>query len=289
METNIVTALVLPGALFIIMLGLGLSLRVSDFARVVRLPRAAALGLSLQLIALPAVGFLLAVGFGLPPELAVGLMILAACPGGATSNLITYLARGDAALSVTLTAISSFVSVLTIPLIINLSMLHFMGEGEVIPPPILQTIGQIVIVTLIPVSIGMAIHARAPKFAQRAGRPVKIFSALFLALIIVGLVLNQRAEIMGFFLSSGPATLALNIVMLTLGYGTALLAGLRVQERIAISIEGGMQNGTLAIAIAAGILQSPVMAIPAAIYSLVMFGTAFVAIVLFSRLDRSPA
>lgn len=289
METSIASQLFLPAALFLIMFGLGLSLMVEDFRRVVVLPKAAVLGLVVQLLALPLVGFAVANLFGLEPVLAMGIMVLAACPGGATSNLITWLARGDAALSVTLTAVASFLSVLTIPLVLSLSMGWFMDGDTAIRVPFALTVGQIVIVTIIPVSLGMLVRARAPGWAERAGGPMKIISAVLLGVIILALLLRQRDEIAGFFVQAGPAALTLNLVMMALGYGAAQLAALPLRQRITISIEGGLQNGTLGIAIAAGILGSEAMAIPPAIYSLIMFGTGAAAIGVFGRMERRRA
>jgi len=285
-ESNAVTAIVLPAALFLIMFGLGLALRVADFRRVVTFPKAVAVGLSVQLIALPVIGYALAVAFRMPPELAVGLMILAACPGGATSNLITFLAKGDTALSVTLTAITSCAAVLTIPLILRFALNAFTGDDVAVGVPFAQTVGQVVIVTLIPVSIGMLVHARLPDLAKRAVGPVKVLSAAFLVLIVAGLILSQRDDIPRFFAQTGAATLALNLSTLILGFGAATLARLPYDQRVTVSIEGGLQNGTLAIAIAASpaILNNPTMAIPPAIYSLVMFATGALCIAIFPRI-----
>lgn len=284
MEQSLASQLFLPISLFLIMLGLGLTLVVDDFRRLFQFPKATLLGLGLQMLLLPIIGFGIASVFPLSPELAVGVMVLAACPGGATSNLFTYLSRGDTALSVTLTAISSFLSVLTIPLIIGFSMRWFLEGDASITPPIGMMIGQIVLITILPVSIGMVIRARAPGFADSASRPMKILSSVLLAIIVLGLIASQRNEIPGFFRQAGPAALALNAIMLTVGFFGAQLARLNLPQRIAISIETGLQNGTLGIAIAAGLLNSPQMAIVPAIYSLIMFATGAVAIFVFARL-----
>lgn len=285
LESNIVSTIFLPASLFLIMFGLGLTLLVEDFKRLVENPRATLLGVGLQIIVLPLVAFALAnLLLRDSPVMAMGLMILAACPGGATSNLITYLARGEMALSVTLTAISSFIAVISIPLIIRFSLGWFTGEGEIISPPILEMIGQVVVVTILPVSLGMLVHHRAEAFAAKAEKPMKILSALLLAVIVLGLVANQRDEILGFFKQAGLATLLLNLVMLALGFITGAVARLPLTTRISLSIEAGIQNGTLGIAIAAGILGSGQMAIAPAIYSLIMFVTGFIAIAVFSRM-----
>lgn len=285
MESNIVSLVFLPASLFLIMFGLGLTLLVADFKRLVDNPRATLLGVTLQILILPLIAFALANALLRDsPVMAMGLMILAACPGGATSNLITYLARGEMALSVTLTAISSFIAVITIPLLIRFSLDWFMGEGETIAPPIVEMIGQVVVVTILPVSLGMLVRHRSEAFAAKAEKPMKILSAVLLAVIVLGLVANQRDEILGFFKEAGLATLLLNLIMLSLGFITGIIARLPLTTRISLSIEAGIQNGTLGIAIAAGILGNGQMAIAPAIYSLIMFVTGFIAIAVFSRM-----
>lgn len=275
MESNFLTAVFLPLALFIIMLGMGLGLKLDDFQRIFVEPKGAIVGLIAQLIMLPVVGFLLAAIFPLTPDLAVGVMILAACPGGPTSNMVTYLARGNVALSITLTAISSLITVFTIPLVINLAMQFFMGEGASLQLPFVKTVIQIAVITLIPVTLGMLLHHYLPGFAAKVEKFVKWVSLFFLGLIIVGLLLKERANVLSFFLQVGWVTLTLNLLTMVLGYAIANLTNLDKRSATAITFEVGIQNGTLAIAIASGptFLNNPTMAIPAAIYSLLMFGT----------------
>ncbi len=278
MESNSLTAVFLPLALFIIMLGMGLGLKLEDFKRIVIAPKSVILGLLAQLVMLPLVGFLLAVLFPLSPELAVGVMILAACPGGPTSNLVTYLAQGNVALSVTLTAISSLITVFTIPLVVNLAMQYFMGEGIALQLPFLPTVIQIAVITLIPISLGMILHRYAPAIAAKVEKSVKWLSLFFLALIIFGLLLKEQANVLSFFLQVGGVTLALNILTMALGFVLSSFAGLGKKNTLAITCEVGIQNGTLAIAVASAptLLDNPTMAIPAAIYSLLMFVTGAV-------------
>jgi len=276
MESSFLTAIFLPLALFVIMLGMGLGLTVQDFKRVLVEPKAVVLGLIAQLIGLPLVGFLLASLFPLSPELAVGVMILAACPGGPTSNLMTYLVRGNVALSITLTAISSLITVFTIPLVVNIAMQQFMGEAAALQLPFLTTVIQIAVITLIPVSLGMLLHHYAPQFAAQVEKGVKWLSIAFLTLIIVGLLAKERANVASFFLQVGGVTLALNIGTMLLGFAIATVAKLDTSSKKAIAVEVGIQNGTLAIALASAptLLGTPTMAIPAAIYSLIMFATS---------------
>ena len=273
MESSFLTAVFLPLALFVIMLGMGLGLTVADFKRILVEPKAVIFGLVAQLFMLPFVGFVLISFFSLDPQLAVGVMILAACPGGPTSNLVTYLAQGNVALSITLTAISSLITVFTIPLVGNLAMETFLGAETALQLPFVTTVVRIAVITLIPVSLGMVLHTKAPGFAARVEKWVKWLSLFFLGLIIVGLLVKERANVAGFFLQAGGVTFMLMAISMALGYAIATLASLDSRSATAITIEVGIQNGTLAIAIASAptFLNNPSMAIPAAIYSLLMF------------------
>ncbi|CCQ58208.1 MULTISPECIES: bile acid:sodium symporter family protein [Crocosphaera] len=274
MESNFLSAVFLPLALFFIMMGMGLGLKIVDFKRVLVEPKGVILGLVAQLIVLPLVGFVLASIFPLTPELAVGVIILAACPGGATSNVISYLVRGNVALSITLTAISSLVTIISIPLVINLGMQMFMGADTTLQLPILTTITQIAVITLLPISLGMFINKSQPRLAAKLENIVKWLSLFFLGLIIFGLLLKERANLLPFFLQVGGVTLSLNLITMFLGYAIATFAKLDDKSRKTITVEVGIQNGTLAITIASTLLNTPSMAIPAAIYSLLMFLTS---------------
>ncbi len=284
MEESILTAVFLPLALAFIMVGMGLSLTPGDFRRVVAYPKAVTIGIICQLILLPLVGFLLVSLFQLQGALAVGLMIIAACPGGATSNLIAHLSRGDTALSISLTAVSSTMAVVTIPLIVNFSIGYFGEEGSVMLP-VVKTIAQIFVITLIPVATGMVIRKKRPGLADAADKPVRWMSAVFLALIIVAAMIKERENLVAFFRLMGPATLALNLGMLLVGYLLATVFMLSKKQRITISVESGIQNGTLGIFVAATLLKNSVMTIPSAIYSLIMFMTAVLVIGLSSKLN----
>jgi BASS family bile acid:Na+ symporter len=282
MEESLLTTLGLPLALAFIMIGMGLTLTIDDFKRIMRYPKAMVLGLLCQLVLLPLVGFLLVVAFKVEGALAVGVMIIAACPGGATSNLISHLAKGDTALSISLTAVSSLVTVLSIPLIVNYSIGHFGEEGSV-TLPVMKTILQIFVITLIPVAIGMGVKRTFPALAERSDRVVRVVSALFLTAIIVAAILKERDHLVEYFVLSGPAMLSLNVVMLLMGYGLARVLALPTAQQRTISIETGIQNGTLGIFVAATLLKNSTMTIPSAIYSLIMFFTAALVIVLFAR------
>ena len=275
MEGSFLTAVFLPLALFIIMLGMGLSLTLDDYKGVLIYPKAVVIGLMSQLVMLPIVGFGIASMFPLNPELAVGVMILVACPGGATSNMITFLAEGDVALSVTLTAISSLITVFTIPLIVNFAMQTFLGAGTTLQLPVLNTVVQIAVMTLLPLAIGMIVNRYAPGIAAKANKPVKWLSLFFLSLVITGIIFQERDNFLPSLMDVGGVTLVLNVATMTLGFAIATLAKLGEKRARAITVEVGIQNGTLAIAIASSptLLNSPTMAVPAAIYSLLMFAT----------------
>lgn len=271
MENNIITQVFLPLALFIIMMGMGLSLVLDDFKRVLRFPKAVAVGVVLKLIAIPLITFGLLAVIPLEPELAVGFILLAACPGGATTNLITNLAKGDVALSITLTAIASVITVFTIPILVNLGLQEYLGETRSIHLPFGKTVAQILAITVIPVIIGMVINNRKPSFALKAEKPVKIISAVFLVLIIAAALLKERANIGDFFEKAGPVALILNLIGMAIGYFVTLAFTKNKQQAITVGVEVGVVNGTLGIAIAAGILANSVMSIPSAIYSIIMF------------------
>ena len=287
MEKNILTTLFLPASLFIIMLGLGLALQIADFKRILTYPKAIFIGITNQMILLPLVGFGMAVFFNLKPELAVGLMILAACPGGVTSNLFTHLSNGDTALSVTLTAISSILSIITIPLIINFGLVYFMNEGQAIQLPVIKTIAQIMAITIVPISLGMLLKSLKPAFADRMAKAVKVASSIILAVIVFGLIWNERERMPGFFRQVGIAIAVFNIITMLIGFYTSKIGKLNLPQSITIALESGLQNGTLGIVIAVSILHSAEMSIPAAVYSLIMFATGGFMIWKFGKTQKS--
>lgn len=282
MQDSILTAVFLPLALAFIMLGMGLSLSIKDFKNIFVYPKAMMLGLTNQLILLPIFGFALVQVFGLTGALAVGVMILAACPGGATSNLITHLSKGDIALSISLTAVSSFITIITIPIIVNFAIAYFGEEGS-IQLPVLETIVQIMGVTVVPVSIGMFLKRRFPILAIKADRPVRIASAVIFAAVLIAAILKERDSIVEYFILTGPIMLFLNILTLVVGFFLATVFLLPKRQRLTIAIESGIQNGTLGIMIAATLLKNSEMTIPIAIYSLIMFMTSALIIIMASR------
>ncbi len=272
--TEIISKVFLPLSLAIIMLGMGMTLVPADFTRIIKYPKAILIGLTNQLILLPIIGFSLAVVFNLSPIMAVGLMILAACPGGATSNLITQVSRGNIALSVSLTAITSFVSIVTIPFILSYSIDYFGADTDnIIKLPILDTILQIMIITVIPISIGMFIRKLKPNFANRMEQPMRLASTVIFIIVFIAVIVANLNIIGKAMKDVGLVTLLLNLLTMGLGYLTSRIFKLDLRNAISITIESGIQNGTLAIVIATTILNNIEMGIPTGAYAIWMFLT----------------
>ncbi len=259
----------LPIALAIIMFGLGLSLTTDDFARVARSPRAVVIALVLQILVLPVIAFGLVVAFDLDPLLAVGVMLLAASPGGTTANLFSHLFRGDVALNVTLTAVNSVLAAVTIPLITNLAIGYFDADGELGLQ--LGKVMQVIAIVLIPVGIGMVVRRRNPGVAARADKPVRIFSIVVLVAVSVGAILGERDNIADYVQQVGLVTGLFCAISLGLGYGVTRLLDLDHRQAVACSMEIGIHNTTVALTIALSVLDSTEVAIPAAVYSILMY------------------
>lgn len=274
MQSNVLTEIFLPLALAIIMLGMGLSLVVDDFKRILLYPKAILVGTLNQIILLPLAAFVVIALLGIKAELAVGMVILSACPGGPTSNLISHLAKGDTALSISLTVVSSLITVFTIPFLVNFAIVQFIPGGEQQALPVFKTIVSVLLITLIPVGIGMLVRNWKPNLAQKLDRPVKLLSGIFLFIVIAGALFKEKENMVGFFKLIGPAALLLNLLTMTVGYATSRLTNHSLKQSLTIAIECGIQNGTLGIAIATTLLNNPAMSIPAAIYSLLMFVTS---------------
>jgi bile acid:Na+ symporter, BASS family len=290
MQQSLTTEIFLPVALGIIMLGLGLSLTLEDFKRVVRYPRAVTVALICQMILLPVICFLLVNMSGLTPALAVGLMLLSASPGGATANLYSHLSKGDVALNVSLTAINSLLTLFTLPLIVNFSLDYFMDSGQYVPMQFKKVI-EVFAIVLIPVTIGMFVRARFPSFASRMDKPVKIASALILIIIIVSVTIREKQVLGDYFTTLGLPVLLFNVISMACGYFIPRLLNIEKRQAIAIGMEIGIHNGTLAIFIALSVLNNSAMSVPPAIYSLLMFFTAaiFGYLVNRSTTKSSPA
>lgn len=273
MESSALTTIFLPAALGIIMLGLGLSLSVEDFKRVVKYPKVIFIGLFCQMFILPIVCFVIVKGFNLAPELAVGLMLLAASPGGSTANLFSHLANGDVALNISLTAFNSVLSLLMLPLIVNFSLDYFMESGQIIPMQFMKII-EVFAIVLVPVTFGMFIKSWKPIVSEKLDKPVKIISAIFLVLIIISAIIKEKSHIIEYFQQIGFPALLFNVLSLAVGYFLPRILNIGKKQAIAIGMEIGIHNGTMAIFIATTVLNNSVMSIPPAIYSLIMFITA---------------
>lgn len=269
------TTVGLPLALGIIMFGLGLSLSIADFRRVAQHPKVMVIALGCQLLLLPLVCFGLVVAFDLPALLAVGLMLLAASPGGTSANLFSHLFRGDVALNVSLTAVNSVISIVSLPIITNLAIGYFdlddnvgLQFGKVV---------EVFAIVLVPVGIGMLVRAKAAGFADRMDKPVRVGSAVILAVLVVGILASESENVRGYLGDVGLAAAVFCAVSLVTGYAVPRAAGVRDDQAIACSMEIGVHNGTLAIYVALEVLdnlsqdQQEQVAVPAAVYSIIMF------------------
>ena len=272
--TTIITQIFLPISLAIIMFGMGLTLVIKDFARLFAYPKEVFIGLCNQLVFLPLIGFLIILLFDVSSSMAIGIMILSLCPGGPTSNLITQVARGNIGLSVTLTALASLITVFTIPIILSEAIAYSTGETDVvIELPVVQTMIQILAITVIPVSIGMVIRKKNEAFALRMESPMRIASTVLFIVIFLLVMFANKDLIVQAMKEVGFATLLLNLSTMAMGYITAKVFGIKGKSQVSITIESGIQNGTLAFVIATTILNNVEMGLPTGAYSIWMFIT----------------
>ncbi|HTW17816.1 MAG TPA: bile acid:sodium symporter family protein [Nocardioides sp.] len=281
------TTVGLPLALGIIMFGLGLSLTPDDFRRVGRHPKAVAVALACQLLLLPALCFGLVKLLDLPPLLAIGMMLLAASPGGTSANLFSHLFRGDVALNVTLTAINSVIAIVSLPVITNLAIAHY-DQGDSVDLQFAKVV-EVFAVVLVPVALGMLVKARRSAFADRMDRPVRTGSAIILAVLVLGILLDQRENVGDYLADVGLAAALFCAASLVIGYVVPRAAGIREEQAIASSMEIGVHNGTLAIYVAVEVLDSTEISVPAAVYSVFMFVFAAAWGALISRRIRAAA
>tara|TARA_B100000900_G_C20556180_1_gene706923 strand:- start:211 stop:1068 length:858 start_codon:yes stop_codon:yes gene_type:complete len=272
--TSIIGQILLPISLAIIMFGMGLSLVSADFTRLFTHPKAVLVGLCNQLLFLPLIGFAIVVLFGLNPSMAIGVMIISICPGGPTSNLITQVSCGNIGLSVTLTALASLITVFTIPILLSKFIAYFSGDNEVIIQiPILETMLQILVITVIPVSIGMMVRKRREAFALRMEKPMRTASTVLFVIIFLIIIIANKDNLIQAMKEVGLPTLLLNLSTMGLGYLSAKLFGITGKSKISITIESGIQNGTLAFVIATTMLNNLEMGLPTGAYSIWMFLT----------------
>ena len=273
MDSAVIVTRFLFGALALVMFGLGLSLTAADFQRLLKHPKAVMLALGLQVIGLPLASYAIITAFGLPPVFAIGLMLLAASPGGISANLFSHLFGGNVAMNISLTAVNTLLSIVTLPLIANWAIAHFAQSGQVVPMQTSKLL-EVIAIVLIPVLLGMAVARKAPGFSNRMEKPVKIFSAVVLAVVTVLAIAKEWGSLSTTFVQIGPAVLLFNLVSLFAGYYLSRAAGLDKPLSTAICYEIGIHNSTLAIFVALSVLESYPLALPAAVYSVVMYITA---------------
>ena len=273
MDSAVIVTRFLFGALALVMFGLGLSLTAADFQRLLKHPKAVMLALGLQVIGLPLASYAIITAFGLPPVFAIGLMLLAASPGGISANLFSHLFGGNVAMNISLTAVNTLLSIVTLPLIANWAIAHFAQSGQVVPMQTSKLL-EVIAIVLIPVLLGMAVARKAPGFSNRMEKPVKIFSAVVLAVVTVLAIAKEWGSLSTTFGQIGPAVLLFNLLSLFAGYYLSRAAGLDKPLSTAICYEIGIHNSTLAIFVALSVLGSYQLALPAAVYSVVMYITA---------------
>tara|TARA_Y100000748_G_C15460634_1_gene474774 strand:+ start:237 stop:1097 length:861 start_codon:yes stop_codon:yes gene_type:complete len=283
---NIVTDIILPIALAFIMLVLGLGLTAQDFLRVIKQPRDFFIGLFSQVILLPIVAFLIIKIWSIAPELAIGVMIIAAAPGGVTSNLLTSFAKGDVALSISLTAIISLLCVFTIPFIV-LTSAELLGKTEATNNVSLfnMTKDMFLIVT-VPVILGMLFRKFVPNLSLKLEPTAKKISIVLFILVLLGAIAAERENVLSYFAQAGLITLTLNVLMMIIAFYVAQIFATGIKQKKSITIECGLQNGTLAIFVATSLFDGGVYVIPAAIYSLIMFATSIIFVFIVKNLKE---
>jgi len=267
----------LPLGLGFIMFGLGLGLTRDDFRRALLRPRALLLGLLAQIVLLPLTAFLLASGLALSPESAVGLMVLAACPGGVTAGMVTHLARGETALSISLSALTSICAFVTVPVIVGLGFWHFLGEQTAVRIPVGQLAGGLFLVTLLPVSLGLWLRETDRVTAKTRALVQRLATGVF-ALIVLYTFFVQWPTITAHLPTVGVACLLLNVITLSTGAALGAVARLDSRARVALAMECGMQNSALGITLALSLLAQPALAVPSVVYALLMNITALAVI-----------
>lgn len=285
MQDNPVIAIGLPVALAVIMVGIGLSLTLADFRAQARTPRATIIGTLGQVLLVPAIGIAVALLMDLPPIMAMGLVLVAACPGGSTSNLVTYLARGNVALSIILTVVASLVVIVTLPGWMDVAgRLLPDAAGLEVTVPLGQTFGLLVGVILVPVAIGMVIRAKAPALAATLERGMSALGALVLILAIAAVAVDLGGEIVDMVVATGPAVLVFNLAVILVGGALAWIARIDRASQLALAVEYGIKNSTLGLVIALTVVGDEEFAVPAAVYSIVMYLTAVIVIAIGRRI-----
>ena len=274
MLIEFLSANLLPTLLFLIMFGMGMTLTLEDFKRITKSPSEVLIGLTSQVIVLPIIAFLISISLGLNPTQSVGLILLACCPGGATSNLFSHLAKADTALSITLTAFSSIITVFTVPFIINASLFFFFETGSEFSLPVLRTIVNIFKLTALPTVLGMFLKNKFPEFCKRSEPVIKWFSIIFIIIALAAMLklVSEKEPILVALKAVGFAVILLNIISMISGYQLGKMFKMDEKRKITIGIETGIQNGVLGITIATApnLLDNALFAIPSGVYGLVM-------------------
>lgn len=271
MEHSSLVSIGLPISLFLIMVGMGLTLRVSDFKTATLAPWPLTFGTLAQVAALPIIAYFVAQALQLDPAMTVGLVLIAACPGGTTSNLFAFLGRGDVALSILLTVVASVVTIFTLPFFVNYTMSQVMDKTVSIELPVLKTMGTLFAIVLVPTMIGMWIRKISPNFAAKSEKGMSIFGFLVLAGVIAALMIEAGDGILGMLKQAGIAVALLNVLGLVFGLGVGRLCGLNRSQAFTVAVELGIKNGTLALMVALSLLHSPEMSVAPAVYSVFMF------------------
>ena len=282
---NIITDIFLPLALAFIMFSLGLGLSGADFLRVLKQPKDFFIGIISQIFLLPLIAFILVKIWPISTELALGVMIIAAAPGGVTSNILTSLAKGDVALSISLTAIISLLSLITIPfmMIVSLNLLEINNTFENIS--LKSMVLKMFLIVTVPVILGMFLKKFLSNFASAFEKKSKKISIILFVLVLAGAILAEKQNIVDYFIQAGTITLTLNIIMMVLAFYIAQLLGTGNAQKKCISIECGLQNGTLAIFIATTLFGGGIYLIPASTYSLIMFATSLIFVFFIKKVD----
>lgn len=273
MDSGLFT-LFLPLIIAFMMIGLGLELTVKDFLRIRYHPKAIFLALFSQQVILVGIAFFICILFKPSPLLAVGLMLLSASPGGPTANLISYIFKGDVALNLTLTTLNSIICIFTLPFVVNLSMHYFLGESQSISMPI-EKIFQVFLIIFVPVCIGMLIRSLTPKTAFRLNKPMRLFSVIFLILILLYALYRERFHVIEYFTEIGIAVALFCLISFLVGYLVPYLSGVSERQARACTFEVGIHNTGLALTIALSVLSNTTIAIPAGIYTIFMYIFAF--------------
>ena len=275
MQASPLISIGLPVSLFIIMIGIGMTLTPRDFRQVAVYPRGIIVGTIAQILVMPALAFLIIAVFNLSPMIAVGLVVIAACPGGTTSNLFALMARGNVALSIVLTVLANLITIVSLPLFTNLALDLYMGENEAIRLPVERTIMTLGLIVLLPITVGMVLRNYFPEKSQKAEGIVSIFGGVVLAALVVALVYGVRDQLGELLSQAGPATIALNLAGIAIGLGISRMTGLTQRESMAVAVELGIKNGTIGLLVTLNLLQSETMSIPSAVYGVLMFFFGF--------------